>query len=270
MSSLKFSILAPRDQFSSGGAIVLYKLNEVLNQLGHESEILKIGDVIGLDNKKDRILIGSESIIIKETYYEHFKAVVVWLLNTPGAAVNSTEYSWTGKELIYRFTDAFTCSYPDRIRGNLTIFDYNLDTFKNLNLERNIKSSHMVYKGASYFSNFEQHPVNSVPIDEYRQKLDVMSKIFNKSAFFFSYDNNTYLSVAAALCGCISIVIPNSNMTQEEWSSKSESLKYGVAYGVENLNHAIQTQSAVAAHLQQLEQTNLKTVLNFIEDCKNI
>ena len=41
--------------------------------------------------------------------------------------------------------------------------------------------------------------------------------IFRAAKYYISYDHCSYMTVLAALCGCIPIVIPYAKYSKEEW-----------------------------------------------------
>jgi hypothetical protein len=84
---------------------------------------------------------------------------------------------------------------------------------------------------------------------------------------FVSYDTMTYHSIQAALCGCISIVIPDANISKEEWVQKAPINKYGIAYGLNDIAWAKQTMHLVRDHLESLEQECDQLIKNYIQDC---
>lgn len=96
-----------------------------------------------------------------------------------------------------------------------------------------------------------------------------LSNLFNQTEKFYCYDNYTFLSVQAAICGCISIVVPDGTKTKEEWLAGSALSKYGMAFGEDDIPRAIETlpllyQEIDNINLEMYEQINI-----FINKCKN-
>ena len=76
-----------------------------------------------------------------------------------------------------------------------------------------------------------------------RESIDFeLLKLFNTHKTFITYDNNTFHSTQAALCGAISIVIPDGRLNEEYWRNSTKR-KYGVAYGnnEDQINFALNT-----------------------------
>ena len=82
-----------------------------------------------------------------------------------------------------------------------------------------------------------------IQMNDTRETIDFeLLKLFNTHKTFITYDNNTFHSVQAALCGAISIVIPDGKLNEKEWR-KSTRREYGIAYGnnEEQINFALNT-----------------------------
>jgi hypothetical protein len=95
-----------------------------------------------------------------------------------------------------------------------------------------------------------------------------MANIFRKIEFFYCYDNASYWAFLAAMCGCITIVQPDSDMKFEEWSSKFDHMKYGVAYGLDKIEYAKNTLSLITETIKNTTDRNLRSVQNFINICE--
>lgn len=93
---------------------------------------------------------------------------------------------------------------------------------------------------------------------------EYLVQLFNEKKYFYCYDDASFMSLQAALCGCISIVIPQKGITAEEWLGYSKTRKYGIAYGEENIEHAVTTKEKVRPLLESLEVEFYENVKNFI------
>jgi hypothetical protein len=79
---------------------------------------------------------------------------------------------------------------------------------------------------------------NAFLIDNLKHKE--IAKIFKKVKYFISFDPYTAFSRYAALCGCISIVVPYENLSEEEWISDPV-MRYGISYGFASVDEALLT-----------------------------
>ena len=65
-------------------------------------------------------------------------------------------------------------------------------------------------------------------------------------------------------CGCTSVIVPGFFRDRSEWVASHPLGRVGVAYGLDDLDHARQTRSQVQGVLDAQEQTGLDTVRLFI------
>jgi hypothetical protein len=110
-----------------------------------------------------------------------------------------------------------------------------------------------------------------------REDIDFdLLKVFNKHKKFITYDNETFFSMQAALCGAISIVIPDGRLSEEDWRNSNPSRKWGIAYGdtEEQINFALNTRDKLRDFLEEevirsekeIEFFRNQVVLNFKND----
>ena len=86
--------------------------------------------------------------------------------------------------------------------------EFQLKTYRNKNLGNRKGSAYLVRKGRG--KKLDQHPAHFVHIDPLQEKMNDQeaADFFNGIETFISYDDMTFMSVQAALCGCKSIIIP--------------------------------------------------------------
>lgn len=77
----------------------------------------------------------------------------------------------------------------------------------------------------------------------------------------------TYHAVQAALCGCISIVIPDPGVTKEEWIHNNPLQKYGITYGLDDIKWALNTRHLVRKNLTEKNQETIVLVKTYIKKC---
>ncbi len=270
MSKINFIVWSPGFSEKVGGSIVLAKLAEILHNLGENSyttfgkpgsnvKIISENDIYNFD-KNNSIIIYPEIVTGNPFSFKH---VTRWLLYTPGKHGGDGIYS--DNDLIYKYWNYFKAPDESKVNGELRCFDLKIDNFYNKNLNRD-GDCHIVRKGAFYHKKLDKHSENSIDIAYYSDD-NFLLNIFNEKDMFLSYDSMTYLSIQAALCGCTSVVIPEPNVSKEEWISKCPIFKYGVAYGLEDIDWSIKTKHLVKDHLIELENESIKLVKKFVEDC---
>jgi tetratricopeptide (TPR) repeat protein len=95
-------------------------------------------------------------------------------------------------------------------------------------------------------------------------------KIFNEKKYFYCYDYASFLSLQAALCGCISIVVPYEDITAEQWMGMNRNRVFGIAYGEENIEHAVTTLDKVRPNIEKLEDEFYENVKEFITKTQDL
>ena len=97
-----------------------------------------------------------------------------------------------------------------------------------------------------------------------------ISKVFKDSKYFISFDRNTAFSRFAALCGCISIVVPEEGVDEQAWQPVKEN-RYGISYGFddEKIKQALSTVGKLKRQVLKEENDSEIVVKNFIEEAQN-
>jgi hypothetical protein len=192
------------------------------------------------------------------------KIVVRWLLNTPGVAGGDGKCD----------TDDFVFIYSDYFKtegcavdGKLTIYNPYLENFTDDGRPRQ-GTCYMIRKG--WQKPLVHHPKDALLIDDYGEKggNDYLHQCFNQFETFISYDHATLACVQAALCGCLSIVIPDGLSNAQEWRLANPMAAYGVAYGVDDVDWANLTRPLLREHLRLLEQSSMAEIKTFIKIVK--
>jgi hypothetical protein len=271
-------IASPSYNPSIGGAIVLHKLCHILNNLGYDSYLtstLKLNGQVEYfhlnENYNTKIAteidIENDIIIYPEIESGNpygCKNVVRYILNNyhlPDSA-GCVMDTWDKNDYWLYFHNLF---YDGIKESNfLHIIDTKLDVFKDYGLERKIDAC-FTYRKKSTERNILPiiHSSNSIEI-EYNIQDKELVEIFNSCKRFYSYDTETYLSVLAAQCGCESIIVPYKDITKDIIINNQPSFKYGIAYGLDDLEHANSTRHLLKEYLQRLEdQQIIKTKTAF-------
>jgi len=258
-----------------GGVVVLHALSDVLAGLGENSYIYAestfeknraqlIHPSTNLSYDPDNTIVIYPEAIANDGNPLNSKYVVRWLLYRTGIW---TPGIFPETDLIYTLVDGYVqglkTSYESTRRGNLFVLNSKFDTFYNKNLERS-GECYIVKKGKDKV--LDKHSLNSVNIDEYIND-EYLAELFNTKEYFICYDPYCYHAQQAALCGCIPIVIPDEGVSKEEFIKNTPVNKYGIAYGMDDIEYAKSTIHLVKPHLQEIENEGIKSVKKFVDDC---
>lgn len=272
-SSKKYIVWAYPFQSNSGGVIVLHKLCHMLNELGQKAYLWP-GEgsfdnfqlyekyntpMASMSDLTDSIIIYPEIVVGNPL---NAKNVVRWILNTPGVIGGDGIYG--ENDLLFYFSKAFNSN--KRTQGNyLQIFEMNNAMYQDYKKERT-GSCYVKRKGRArelVHDLLESEEItNTSPSQE-------LVDLFNKKEYFFSYDDATFLLLQAAMCGCISVVIPKDGVTPYHWRNLSPTRKTGIAYGFDDIEHALNTKENVRKHLESLDAFSIVMVQEFIDRSQN-
>lgn len=174
--------------------------------------------------------------------------------------------------------DDYICNFgtfkvPDDTKQvDLTIFDYKFDKFYNTHNPNRKGFGHITHKftpewGREFLSNFGS---TEIPHFNGQKNLDYLVEEFNKYEYLLTFDDKSYYTTAAALCGTKSIILnPKKDITPFEYRMNNPIQMCGVAYGMDDIKWADETIGLTKENLLQLEQRDKRTIDNFIEYWKN-
>jgi hypothetical protein len=187
------------------------------------------------------------------------KRVVRWLLHRPGFHSGKIDYG--EDDLFFYYQSAFNDPKYNKDSDNVlrTVWVRN-DIYTQKNHSSRSKTCYTLRKSKE--RDILHDLTDWVLIDGLSH--EEISKIFNECKYFISYDLYTMYSVYAAMCGCISIVVPIDGLSKEAWIPEPER-RYGIAYGEDDIEFAIRTRNLLLEQLDRQEATNLETVKLFIE-----
>lgn len=281
--NINFIVFSPTPDYVDyiGGSMVCHNLANNLTILGENAYIyanttksnyicptIPWGSDLNYDQENTIIIYpagGGE-----HTYQEYIPSSISNINNTVRWLMNDQVAKYNLDDKLYKFVNYFQTCDNQIIDGNLLAIDVDLDVFKNHNLPR---SGTCYYtKGTAVTDEIKLHNYNDTNIDDIYKlssidRTNYLVSIFNKSEKFICYSNKTFMAILAALCGCIVTVIPSPGLTKEEWRLGFPTLKYGIAYGEDDLDWAITTLPLVNDMVSDLKQQSLNQTKDFISDC---
>ncbi|HAH3687363.1 TPA: WavQ [Escherichia coli] len=294
---MDFIIVAPPFNINKGGALVLHKLCHLLNVMGHKASLFpyvsesnysllnKYQFLKGVINHRlgrfvtnpDFITpvitqinkVTDSSVVIYPEIVNgnplRAKNVVRWFLHNPGFHTGNVKYGTREFYISYKtFGRNFSNQYSYMARTELTITHYLNDVYNTdstISNELRTGSAYCMRKGKG--RTIEHDLTNSYLIDGLSHHE--IASIFKEVKYFFSYDLYTAYFWFAIMCGCIPVVIPNENVTKEEWYPNEED-RFGIAYGIDDIEYARKTRHLALQNFKQQENNNIKNVQSFIRE----
>jgi hypothetical protein len=185
--------------------------------------------------------------------------------------VNQQVAEYPDSNKIYSLGPYFRELATQKLSGYLPILNVDYDIFKNQNLNRSGRC--FLIKGDEYIKNQPiHHNAYDFNIDNYwsytGDRMKYLADVFNKHEIFFTYNQQTFISVLAALCGCVSVIIPHSDYGKEK-VMKFPQNKFGIAYGFDDIQHSKDTMHLVEPHIKSIQQEHINQTKQFITDCYN-
>ena len=294
------------DEMMGGGIIVLHKLAFKLAEKGHNvyifckpeyphPNIVTIPAKTHFDNSGFIFFYEWEqftfpldktiSIYPQITPENPFntKHVSRWILYDTQKEIENT---WNENDVYFNFSNFKT--YKLTPYRKLTTLDYKLDSLYITNFGNRKSFCHIIHKntppdGEKIFSELRSKNLTNWMVNG---SFDYLREQFNQYEYFLTYDQKTYLSVMATLCGCKTIILnpgkpyeftPNANtdffeidkITPTEFRINNYLFQFGISYGWEDLKWSEKTLPFVRDYIQELESLDDKTIDNFINYWSN-
>jgi hypothetical protein len=290
---MKNILIFPHMSFNilDGGITVQYYLAQILSEYGQNVKIYNSSGITPNHiynnyynnefSNDDTVVIYCEGIVGNPL---NAKNVVRWMLSELGKNVPYERvHTWGKNELVYYFnSEVKIAQQPEKI-GNVykmlsTI--YVNSSIKNINLNPRQGSCHTLRKTYWHSKSINTiHKPESFEITRSHTHDDYI-QIFNKYEYFISYDPCTFLTIIAALYGCISIVYKVDGKSKKDWydsygtsiymKHKGIDSLYGVAYGLEEFEYAKSTLHLVKEQWDDIINFNKEHfVKSFINDINN-
>ena len=290
----KFIIYSPEYDENSGGIIALHRLCDLLNREGmqaymwppHKPVFSMKHFFVSIRRFVGYSLIGrsipyqtydqfntpiasyfdlKDAVVLYPEYISgnplNCKNVVRWFLNKPGYFSKKVEYGQN--ELYFYYAESFNDKSLNPYNYQLQVSYFMGTIYKQTNFGERSGSCYILRKGKN---RVLVHDIKgSILIDGLSHQE--IANIFNSVETCISYDLYTMYSLYAAICGCISIVIPQENISKDEWHKSHEGNRLGIAYGFDDINHAIKTRHQALPNLLEREKATNLSIKTFVEKC---
>jgi hypothetical protein len=281
--NINFIVFSPTPTYVDyiGGSMVCHNLAHNINLLGENSYIY--ADSTKSNYTSTPIPWGTEleysqenTIIVypsgdgEHTYQNYLNQSILGIDNKIRWLMNNQVSLYSPKDKVYKFVDYFNTLNNQNVDGQLIAIDVDLDIFQNYNLPR--KGNCYYTKGIPITKENKLHDDDDTCLDNMyslssEDRINYLVSIFNNSERFICYSNKTFIATLAALCGCIVIVVPSQGLEKDDWRKGFPTLKYGIAYGEEDLDWAVSTLPLVQNLVKDLKKQSLDQTQTFINDC---
>jgi hypothetical protein len=281
--------------YESGGIVTLYTLCKTLRGLGINAKLWCIypedlNDVCNdYYNKSIPIDLDKTIVIYPEVVHNNpvgAKHVIYWMLG-PYAPIKGFP-DWKDTDYVYFFhsdiyfneNEVLSIPNANNVYKFLSMSFMHPEIAKASLAEIREGYCHVIHKAFLYgASDFSHHPPNSVIILNMTQAIQE----FSKREYLVCYDPLTFYTIAAPLCGCITIMIGLPNVSKKEWIDRLAIGKYfkhvghynfyGIAYGDTEAEISFAKSTLYLAKQQWddiVTYFQTSTLLPFIQDLNNL
>ena len=200
-------------------------------------------------------------VVYPEVFWGNFlnaKHVVRWLLSD---RYEENRRNFDKDDLVIAYREIFNDIKINPTCKTVTISHFNKALYRQTNYGLRTGNCYIVRKGRERGDLPEEF---DGPIIDGKSESEIV-EIFNNSKYCYSYDTQTMYSSIAAICGCISIVVPEEGKARKDYLCGEEK-GYGVAYGdsPEEIKYAIDTRDNLIQSLDYTESNN-HNIQKFIE-----
>jgi hypothetical protein len=280
MKDLEFiiSLKVGFSQVLTGGILVLHKLAHEIAKKGYKVTIFtnpeypheNIRVVEGCSEDNLSFGYNKEKTVIIPSFdwknNSNIKNVARWALyHIDETSVKNID----DEDEIYNF--GFFSIPTNKTIHKLTVFDYKKEVFFNKVEKRRKKYCHILLKNNPENAHEVIKYFNSFDLSDYKTKgcFGYLSEKFNEYEYFLTFDEKTFLTTAAAMCGCKSIILNKNNGCPIKFRKENPIQELGVAYGLSDLDWAEKTIDFVPNHIDFLIKKDNETVDNFIKYWEN-
>ena len=199
--------------------------------------------------------------------------IIRWIMYFPG--IHGGPKSFDSTDLIACYSWNFCQSLKGQLHDlvYLRLVDYQFEFFKNI---EHLKSNR---SGILYLKKKDTVMIEGITITRNHTEQELIGKPLipgigkrarieqlAQAEYFYSYDPYSFIFVEAAMTGCVAVVVPFDNMTRSDWmmGDELEETRYGVAFGLEEVQNATKSLPLVLSHLRNLSGTYQDHVKRFL------
>ena len=213
--------------------------------------------------------VGEDTIVVyPESIYGNFlhaKKTVRWLLYHHPFSENP-QAAFGDDALFIAYREDFNDEKLNPAGHIVSVSYFDLETYRQYNFGERSGNCYVIRKGRNRPDLPKEF--DGPILDDLPEKNIV--EAFNRCEYCISYDTQTAYSGIAALCGCVSIVVPEPGKGKSDYLSSKENCFFGVAYGFseEELLFARETRHRVKELSEEANQKGKESAQRFAEICK--
>lgn len=204
-------------------------------------------------------------VVYNEGFWGNFlkaKHVVRWLLSD-GYEENRKVFD--PNDLVLAFRQIFNDYRVNPTCKVVTISCFNHQLYRQYNNNERKGNCYIVKKGNKRLDLPKQF---DGPIVDGKSEKEIV-EIFNNCKYCYSYDVQTMYSIIAAVCGCISIVVPEDGKKRSDYLKPDDGCGYGIAYGdsLDEIQYAIETRDQLLKSIDFTDsnEQNINKFIKYIE-----
>lgn len=95
------------------------------------------------------------------------------------------------------------------------------------------------------------------------------TRVFNECEYCISYDTQTAYSQIAAMCGCISIVVPEKDKGRKDYRQNESSFGEAFGFDKDEIEYSLSTAPLLKDFFHKSNEKSKEQVINFIRECKD-
>lgn len=175
------------------------------------------------------------------------------------------ERAYGKKDLFFAYRSIFNDEKYNPEKRLLCLSYFDLDLYKRTNFGERSGTCYIIRKGklrSDLPASFDGVIIDDLPEGE-------KVKVFNQCQYCVSYDSQTAYSDLAALCGCISVIVPEPGKTREDYRVQ-EDKSYGVAFGFapSEIEYAEKTSAYLLDYFVSINEDGKRSSRKFVEECE--
>jgi hypothetical protein len=265
---MKFIVVVPSCNETSGGCNVLFILAKKLSEYGHDSKVYVVDRTNTstiYTNYLNEFIADDDTFVICPEIIDglskDIKKIIRWIL------FGTNLYPRYHKHEIIYYINPYCKNNPAQKRLSVCHWPSGLE---NKNLPRINESCYIAKKGMynpiinAMFTN------NTIPLKGLNLEglnHEQLIQTFNTTKYFYCYDPCCFLVTMAVMCGCIVMQYPLIGYTAEEWKyAVNQPTLNGVSYGHDNFAQAEATIAYATADCLKFKEEQENSLKNFIND----